>query len=343
MRSFVISVWAMLTTALAAIAAFEVVFFSKHDKTLFGFVKILWVQFLFKHRIYNIWLCSKLHHCTFTTMKSDQFPFNLPSPLEKLHLPGRDLWIKRDDLIHPIVSGNKWRKLKGFFQILVPGEPITTFGGAYSNHLPAAAFAAKHFGHPIIGVVRGEELNARSNGLLAYCQSQGMALEFISRSAFKFLREQGWTGYRGRILPEGGAGPHALEGCGEIWRELADEPDHLVLASGTCATVSGILAAMPPHCKTQVHAVSAVKGALKEHTAVQQQASAKHITLHWEDEIHFGGFGKWSPSLLEEDKKFEKSTGIPLDPNYNGKVWAYLQRTSLEGKVVWIHTGGVRF
>ena len=333
----------MLAPALAAIAAFEVVFFSKHDKALFGFVKILRVQFLFKHRIYSIWVCSKLHHRTFATMKSDQFPFNLPSPLEKLHLQGRDLWIKRDDLIHPIVSGNKWRKLQGFFQILRPGEPITTFGGAFSNHLPAAAFAAKHFGHPITGVVRGEELNASSNDLLKYCQAQGMALEFVSRSAFRSLRESGWTGYSGRVLPEGGAGSHAMEGCGAIWKELAHEPDHLVLASGTGTTVSGILAAMPPHSKTQVHVVSAVKGAHKEFAAVEQQALAKHIALHWEDETHFGGFGKWSPSLLQAAENFEQTTGIPLDPNYNAKVWAYLQRTSLQGKVVWIHTGGVRF
>ena len=333
----------MLAPALATIAAFEVVFFSKHDKALFGFVKILRVQFLFKHRIYSIWVCSKLHHRTFATMKSDQIPFNLPSPLEKLHLQGRDLWIKRDDLIHPIVSGNKWRKLQGFFQILAPGEPITTFGGAFSNHLPAAAFAAKHFGHPITGVVRGEELNASSNDLLKYCQAQGMALEFVSRSAFSSLRESGWTGYSGRVLPEGGAGSHAMEGCGAIWKELAQEPDHLVLASGTGTTVSGILAAMPPYCQTQVHVVSAVKGAHKERAAVQQQALAKHITLHWEDETRFSGFGKWSPSLLEEAENFEQTTGIPLDPNYNAKVLAYLQRTTLEGKVVWIHTGGVRF
>lgn len=271
-------------------------------------------------------------------------PFLTPSPVQKLVVkPELDLYIKRDDLIHPIVSGNKWRKLQGFFQILAPGEHITTFGGAFSNHLPAAAFAAKHFGHPITGVVRGEELNASSNDLLKYCQAQGMALEFVSRSAFRSLRESGWTGYSGRVLPEGGAGSHAMEGCGAIWKELAHEPDHLVLASGTGTTVSGILAAMPPHCKTQVHVVSAVKGAHKECAVVQQQALAKQIALHWEDETHFGGFGKWSPSLLEEAENFEQTTGIPLDPNYNAKVWAYLQRTSLQGKVVWIHTGGVRF
>ena len=276
-------------------------------------------------------------------MKPHQFPFNLPSPLEKLHFEGCDIWIKRDDLIHPVVSGNKWRKLQGFFQTLGDEEPITTFGGAFSNHLPAAAFAAKYFGHPIMGVVRGEELDATSNGLLAYCHAQGMTLEFISRSAYRSLREQGWIGYEGRLLPEGGAGMHALEGCGEIWRELAYDPDHLVLASGTGTTVLGIIAAMPQLCKTRIHVISAVKGAHKERAKVEKQASQKQIVLHWEDEVHFGGFGKWSPALIKETEMFEQTTGIPLEPNYNAKVWAYLQRTNLEGKVVWIHTGGFHF
>ena len=276
-------------------------------------------------------------------MQLDQFPFRTPSPLEELTLEGGNLWIKRDDLIHPIVSGNKWRKLQGFFKSLPPGEPITTFGGAYSNHLPAAAFAAKYLGHPITGIVRGEELNPASNPLLAYCKAQGMALEFISRSAFRALRDQNWAGYPGRILPEGGAGAHALEGCGEIWKELAQEPDHLILAAGTGATVLGILTAMPQDSITKVHVVSAVKGARREETTVRNLASKKGIHLHWEDEHHFGGFGRWSPTLLEGAKAFDRTTGIPLDPNYNAKVWAYLQRTPLEGKVVWIHTGGVRF
>src|SRR5210317_1746911 len=278
-------------------------------------------------------------------MESSQFPFTTPSPVQKLAvLPELDLYIKRDDLIHPIVSGNKWRKLKGFFDQIPKGQSILTFGGPHSNHLPAAAFAAQFFGHPIIGIVRGEELNATSNANLRYCQSQGMKLHFISRSAYRELRNVGWQissaqeelweASHARILPEGGAGSHAMEGCGEIWKELAHEPDHLVLASGTGTTVSGIITAMPRSCKTKVHVVSAVKGAHNERAAVQQLALSKHITLHWEDETHFGGFGKWSSSLLEEAKNFEQITGIPLDPNYNAKVWAYLQRTSLEGKVV---------
>jgi 1-aminocyclopropane-1-carboxylate deaminase len=287
-------------------------------------------------------------------MESSQFPFSTPSPVQKLTaLPELDLYIKRDDLIHPIVSGNKWRKLKGFFDELPQGQAVLTFGGPHSNHLPAAAFSAKFLGHPIIGIVRGEELNATSNANLAYCQSQGMKLHFISRSDYRELRNMGWQissaqkelweATYARILPEGGAGSHAIHGCGEIWKELAEEPDHMVLASGTGTTVQGILHAMPENSKTHVHVVSAVKGAQRECAAVQATAQSKGIDLHWEDDLHFGGFGKWTPELLALRAKFESATGIPIDPNYNAKVLAYLHRQQLPGKVLWLHTGGVTF
>ncbi len=287
-------------------------------------------------------------------MESSQFPFTTPSPVQKLAvLPELDLYIKRDDLIHPIVSGNKWRKLKGFFDQIPKGQSIVTFGGPHSNHLPAAAFAAQFFGHPIIGIVRGEELNATSNANLRYCQSQGMKLHFISRSAYRELRNVGWQissaqeelweASHARILPEGGAGAHALEGCGEIWKELTNVPDHLVLASGTGTTVQGILRAMPENSNTHVHVVSAVKGAKRESDAVQTLAWSKGIDLHWEDEVHFGGFGRWSTALLTLKSEFEAKSGIIIDPNYNAKVLAYLHRQQLPGKVLWLHTGGVTF
>lgn len=287
-------------------------------------------------------------------MESSQFPFSTPSPVQKLTaLPELDLYIKRDDLIHRVVSGNKWRKLKGFFKELPQGQAILTFGGPHSNHLPAAAFAAQFFRHPIIGVVRGEELNATSNANLTYCQSQGMKLHFISRSNYRELRNEGWhisseqeelwEATHARILPEGGAGAHAIEGCGEIWKELAEEPNHLVLASGTGATVLGILHAMPENSKTHVHVVSAVKGAKRESDTVQTLAQSKNISVHWEDEVHFGGFGKWTAGLLSMKTEFENTSGITIDPNYNAKVLAYLHRQQLNGKVLWLHTGGVSF
>ncbi len=340
----------MLAPALTAIAAFEVIFFSKHDITLFGFVKILRVQFLLKHRIYSIWVCSKLHHRTFVTMKSDQFPFNLPSLLEKLPIEGMDLWMKRDDLIHPIISGNKWRKLKGFFRGIDRTKTIITFGGAYSNHLPAAALTAKLHGMKIVGVVRGEELHQNSNNYLKYCASQGMELHFISRGDYRTLRSNGWklNGLDPEIpdnhiiLPEGGAGKHTLEGCKEIWQEIKNEftPNHLVISSGTGATVHGILSAMSKNEKTRVHVISAVRGAVNEMSAICTYAESKGIKINWLDEA-FGGFGKTTPELLQEIEEFQSQTEIQLDRNYNAKLWFWLKNNPLQGRIVWVNTGGL--
>ena len=279
--------------------------------------------------------------------------FNLPSRIEPLdYISDCDLWIKRDDLIHPIINGNKWRKLKGFFAELTDHSAVLTFGGAYSNHLTAAAKACAIFGIRVIGVVRGQELDETSNAHLRYCVSEGMELQFVSRTEYKSLRNSGWKPSRtqellwkvenAELLPEGGAGKHAEVGCGEIWTEITAEkiPQHLVLAAGTGATVWGIISAMPVGCRTKIHVVSAVKGAHREALTITNLAKSKDIQLHWEDEVHFGGFGKITDTLLAEKGQFEAKTGIPLDRNYNSKVLAYLNRNSWSGTVLWLHTGG---
>ena len=285
-------------------------------------------------------------------MDLSSFPFLTPSPTEKLlDFSSGSLWMKRDDLIHPDVSGNKWRKLKGFFFFFYPSRPVLTFGGAHSNHLRAAAFAFAHAGIKGIAVVRGEELSPQHSPTLKYCEKMGMNLHFIPRSEYKVLREmdwvptarqlQEWGGESAQILPEGGAGRHAFEGCGEIWTELDHKPDHLLIASGTAATVLGILWAMPESSATKVHVISAVKGAKKEQASVKECAQQKSIDLHWEDDVHFGGFGKIPEQLNEQKKAFEEEHDFAIDPVYNAKVWAYIQRTSFEGSVLWINTGGV--
>ena len=285
-------------------------------------------------------------------MDLTSFPFITPSPTEKLlDFSSGSLWMKRDDLIHPDVSGNKWRKLKGFFREVDHSRPVLTFGGAHSNHLRAAAFAFAHAGIKGIAVVRGEELSPQHSPTLKYCEKMGMNLHFIPRSEYKVLREmdwvptarqlQEWGGESAQILPEGGAGRHAFEGCGEIWTELDHKPYHLLIASGTAATVLGILWAMPESSATKVHVISAVKGAKKEQASVKECAQQKSIDLHWEDDVHFGGFGKIPEQLNEQKRAFEDEHGFAIDPVYNAKVWAYIQRTSFEGSVLWINTGGV--
>ena len=285
-------------------------------------------------------------------MDLTSFPFITPSPTEKLlDFSSGTLWMKRDDLIHPDVSGNKWRKLKGFFREVDPSRPVLTFGGAHSNHLRAAAFAFAHASIKGIAVVRGEELSPQHSPTLKYCEKMGMTLHFIPRSEYKVLREkdwlptarqlQEWDGESAQVLPEGGAGKHAFEGCGEIWTELDHKPDHLLIASGTATTVLGILSAMPEGSATKVHVISAVKGAIKEQASVTECAHQKSIDLHWEDEVYFGGFGKLSEQLIVQKAAFESKHGFAIDAVYNAKVWAYIQRTTFEGSVLWINTGGV--
>lgn len=283
-------------------------------------------------------------------MKSDHFPFNLPSPLEKLPIEGMDLWMKRDDLIHPVVSGNKWRKLKGFFKEIDRTKTIITFGGAYSNHLPATALAAKMHGMSIVGVVRGEELNVQSNDRLTYCRNQNMKLHFIPRSEYRSLRLNEWnmdldalglSTLETIILPEGGAGKSVLVGCQEIWKEIREEctPDHLVISSGTGATSLGILSAMEEGSQTTVHVISAVRGAVREMHRVCNYAQKRNIKLNWVDES-FGGYGKSAPELFAAMEFFKEKTGISLDRNYNAKLWYWLEKNPLEGQIVWVNTGG---
>jgi 1-aminocyclopropane-1-carboxylate deaminase/D-cysteine desulfhydrase-like pyridoxal-dependent ACC family enzyme len=122
---------------------------------------------------------------------------------------------------------------------------------------------------------------------------------------------------------------------------LDHKPDHLLIASGTATTVLGILSAMPEGSTTKVHVISAVKGAKKEQARAAACAQQKAIDLHWEDEVHFGGFGKIPEQLIVQKAAFESKHGFTIDAVYNAKVWAYIQRTSFEGSVLWINTGGV--
>ena len=180
-----------------------------------------------------------------------------------------------------------------------------------------------------------------------------MVLRFISRKEYRSLRDAGWRPEpeqlerwgvaRPQLLAEGGAGPHALKGCGEIWEEISKQlqPAHLLLASGTGTTAAGILSAMPEGSPTKVHVISAVKGARREQAMVEALAIHRRLQVHWEDESAFGGFGRVTAELLVLRERFEAESGISIDPCYNAKVWAYLQRTPLSGSVVWLHTGGV--
>lgn len=260
--------------------------------------------------------------------------------------------MKRDDLIHPVVSGNKWRKCQGFVANLKTSTTVLTFGGAYSNHLAATAALLKAHGNPGILVVRGEELAPTSNHVLRFCSEMGMQLQFVSRKEFRALRDKSWEPSAEQLahwkvpedvalLPEGGSGPHNAQGCAALWDELPWEPNQLWISAGTAGTVQGILRAMPENSATKVVVVSAVRGAQREAAATQAIAQAKNIALEWIDE-QWGGFGKSAPALEQHTADFVAHTGIHLDPVYNAKLWYALNKRRPEGRLVWINTGGYK-
>lgn len=273
------------------------------------------------------------------------------------------LFAKRDDLIHPEVSGNKWRKLKYNIELVQfqKKDGVLTFGGAYSNHLLATAAACNLAGLRSIGVVRGEELTADSNENLKRCAELGMELKFISREEYdarneKFVQETWKEEYPFYLLiPEGGANYYGMVGCQEIWKELPNEINHLFVAQGTTTTSCGLLVGLRE--STQLHVVPALKGFdakaemkkqlfpfLIDEETIQEQLS--RVEVH--SEAHFGGYGKWNQELIDFIGNCEKEYDLPLDKIYTGKAfyalmdWLEQQDFQTPQTVIFLHTGGLK-
>ncbi|MDC1205209.1 pyridoxal-phosphate dependent enzyme, partial [Salibacteraceae bacterium] len=189
---------------------------------------------------------------------------NLPSPIQKLEselLSEKqiELWIKRDDLIHPAISGNKWRKLKWNIEKAKDNKKSTvlTFGGAFSNHIAATAFACKQAGLKSIGVIRGEKVEPL-NATLVKAQKDGMQLHFVSRAAYVLKKDDDFIlGLRNQfgnfhLVPEGGANYYGVMGCMEIAKELDVQPDFFATSAGTGTTATGLLLSATQHQKVMV-------------------------------------------------------------------------------------------
>lgn len=183
----------------------------------------------------------------------------LPSPLqevvdERFARHGVRLLLKRDDLIHPRLVGNKWRKLAPNLRAAA-GRPVLTFGGAYSNHLRATAAAGRLLGLPTIGVVRGQELADRPlNASLARCAADGMRLHFVDRSTYRRKSDPATLAAVLRaadagdayVVPEGGSNSLAVRGCQDLGAELRGRADVVALACGTGGTLAGLAAGLAP-------------------------------------------------------------------------------------------------
>lgn len=288
-----------------------------------------------------------------------QNTFN-PSPLTQVNDPwlarfGVELWLKRDDLIHPIVSGNKWRKLKYILQevLTLEADTLVSMGGAYSNHLHALAFAGHALNINTIGWVRGESA-IPLNPTLQDVTTWGMKLQYVNRHDYRQLRQyKHWQALPGLQagqywLPEGGAVALALQGVAELVAEINQPDAVLCIPCGTGTTLAGVIASSSPH--NTVLGFAALKGADFLNAEVQALLPAERAPKNWSIKLnyHGGGFGKVTPALLAFMRQFEQTTGVALDPIYTGKMLFGLYDLIAQGyfqpgqRIVAVHTGGLQ-
>ncbi len=274
-------------------------------------------------------------------------------PCQKLPLPDNlfpkqyNLYILREDLHHIFVSGNKWRKLKYHIQHIQNKHfhTVVTFGGAFSNHLVATACAGAMYGFKTVGIVRGEPVQ---NMVLFLCKQFGMALHFVSRTAYKdkYLcfeqYTQQKTGYY--FIDEGGADEIGIQGCTEIWQEIPPYADHIFCACGTGTTLAGLVKGKPhTHAHTHIHGVPV----LNAFESIENTASKYGSEYHFHTEYTLGGYAKTNRDYLNALTLFAQHTGILLDPIYTGKVWyaiqdlAKKQYFAQDSNLLLIHTGGL--
>ncbi|MGA0444512.1 MAG: 1-aminocyclopropane-1-carboxylate deaminase/D-cysteine desulfhydrase [Flavobacteriaceae bacterium] len=265
---------------------------------------------------------------------------------------GHTIVMKREDQLHPIVSGNKFRKLKYVFESLPKQvSALLTFGGAFSNHLAATAATGAYFGVQTIGIVRGEEWQNKINEseTLSFCQKNGMKLHCISRASYsekenapeiQALLKQSTQTF---LLPEGGLSNLAVQGCEEILNDADDEFEAVCVSVGTGATLAGLRNSAKPHQKIigfpalqQTSYTSAVNPFIINHEFELQTAYT------------FGGYAKVTAELIDFMNQFYQQYGIPLDPVYTGKMLFGIFDLIKKKKWVWgkkilvIHTGGLQ-
>lgn len=291
----------------------------------------------------------------------------IPSPPQEISHPickqyGVRLLVKRDDLIHPEISGNKWRKLKYNIEACKANKrsSILTFGGAFSNHILATAAAGQLHGIPTIGLIRGEHANTE-NPTLKSAREKGMQIYLFDHETWSLRTTDGFSAWlheqygNVHIVPEGGANYYGVAGTAEIMSEVQEQVDVIVVPFGTGTTTAGIAASLKSH--QTVFAVQVLKAEpmladlrkllyyyLGDSDTTDELLQSVEISNQW----HCGGYAKRSEELETFIQEFFKQTGILTDPIYTGKMFYGLFTEIRQGKwaagttIMAIHTGGLQ-
>lgn len=268
------------------------------------------------------------------------------------------LFIKRDDELHPFISGNKFRKLKYNLVEAVRQHQNTlvTFGGAYSNHIAAAAAAGFEFGFKTIGIIRGDELANNleyvlsENPTLKFASDHNMEFHFVSRSEYRNKNSKAFIDTLKSkfgefyLVPEGGTNEFAVKGCEEILSVEDEQYDVICSSVGTGGTVSGIINSLRKGQK--VIGFPALKGDFLHHEINKYVQTQNNWNLNLD--YNFGGYAKITSDLIIFINRFKEETGIPLDPIYTGKMMFgiidLIKNDCFEkgSKILAIHTGGLQ-
>lgn len=290
-------------------------------------------------------------------------------PLQKIEDPfivssGINLFILRLDKIHLFISGNKWYKLKYNIEEAQKQKKDTllTFGGAYSNHIAATAAAGKEFGFKTIGIIRGApplpspmgREKYKPSHTLQFAESCGMELRFVSREEYKKFRtipNDSITQLPNHyVVPEGGTNELAVKGCAEITSLIDIHFDYVCCAVGTGGTIAGIISSLKKNQKAIGFSVLKDGGFLKNEIVklLSSPAPLPEGDININTDYHFGGYGKYTPELLNFISDFEKANNIPLEQVYTGKmmfgIYALIKNKHFpkDSTIIAIHTGGLQ-
>ncbi len=268
------------------------------------------------------------------------------------------LFIKREDKIHPFVSGNKFRKLKYNIEAAKNQHKkvLLTFGGAFSNHIVATAIAGNLSGFKTIGIIRGDELGKNlektlaGNSTLKEAYKNGMHFKFVSREAYRNKTSEEFVNDLKNefgdfyLIPEGGTNELAIKGCEEILTEEDKNFDYICAAIGTGGTISGLINAAKKH--QEVIGFPALKGDFLQKEI--EQLTINKVNWSLQTEYHFGGYGKYNTDLIRFINEFNELTKVQLDPIYTSKmlfgIIEMIKKNEFpeNSKIVAIHTGGLQ-